>query len=735
MSFRVFVPLLIAWVCCALVALGKPTLFIIGDSTVRTSTEGQMGWGDPLVTHFYPSKINVVNRAIGGRSSRTFLTEGRWDAVMANLKPGDYVLMQFGHNDGGRLNDDRCRASIKGIGEESETIIRKTDQVSETVRSYGWYLRHYIAGAKSKGATPIVVSLIPRNIWKDGKVGKSNDYATWARQSAEQGGALFIDFNQLLVDRWNAMGMENTAPLFATGDHTHTSKLGAEFNAAVMASAIRQLTKSDLGKRLVPEDLWLPSIYADHMVLQRDMPIPVRGTAIPGTNVSLQFGAASVATSADSKGAWTAEIPAQVAGGPHELRVTAGESSRILKDIWIGEVWLCSGQSNMDFTLAKTTKRSFSGVTDWQQEVAKANHPQLRMFTAEWTMSEFPQSDVEGKWKVCSPDTAGDLSAVAYYFGRAIHENLKVPVGLITCAYGASTIEAWIRQESLEAHPQFKGLLQEFNKKRLRFRDEPKLFLDYGNARANAGSGRPPRHPDPVQDQHNPFVLHNGMIAPIMPYPIRGAIWYQGESNLNTRGLYAELQRTLINDLRELWNTPDLPFYYVQLAAYKSPSTEPSSGQLPEMREAQAKSLAIPHTGMAVALDLGDEKDIHPRNKQDVGKRLARLALAGTYKKPGVATGPVLKEFSVENDKVRVHFDTSGSRLVAKNGSLKHFAVAGSDLKFVWADAAIEGDSVIVSSRSVPHPVHVRYAWADNPEGANLYNSEGLPAVPFRTDP
>jgi sialate O-acetylesterase len=357
------------------------------------------------------------------------------------------------------------------------------------------------------------------------------------------------------------------------------------------------------------------------------------------------------------------------------------------------------------------------------------------MFTAEWTMSEFPRRDVEGAWAVCSPQTAGDFSAVAYYFGRDLQQKLDVPVGLVTCAYGASTIESWISEEGLTAHPQFKELLDAFDKKRLAFRDDPKPFQQYGEAIAKSNGGKAPKNPDPLKDQHNPYVLHNGMIAPILPYALRGAIWYQGESNMNTRNLYPELQQALIGEWRSLWKNPGLPFYFVQLAPNKAPQAEPSGGQLPEMREAQAKSLAISHTGMAVTLDIGDEKNVHPRNKLDVGRRLSRLALTGTYGKPGVASGPLFRDAVVEGGKIRVRFDSVGGGLVAKDGALKQFAIAASDKKFIWADAVIDGGTVVVSSPSVPQPAYIRYAWAENPAGANLFNSEGLPAAPFRNDP
>jgi sialate O-acetylesterase len=324
---------------------------------------------------------------------------------------------------------------------------------------------------------------------------------------------------------------------------------------------------------------------------------------------------------------------------------------------------------------------------------------------------------------------------VAYYFGRELQTDLKVPIGLVTCAFGASTIEAWIREEPLTAHPQFKDLLEAFAKKRLTFRDDPKLFLDYGTALAKWKSGKLPKNPDPVQDQHNPFVLHNGMIAPIVPYAIRGAIWYQGESNMNTRKLYPDLQRTLVGDWRAQWGNPELPFYFVQLAPHKAPQKDPGNGQIAEMRWEQAKSLAIPHTGMAVTLDIGEEKDVHPRNKLDVGKRLARLALTRTYGKSGESSGPIFRESLVQNDRVIIKFDHTAGGLVAKDAPLRQFAIAGTDGRFAWAEAVIEGDNVIVSNPSITAPAFVRYAWADNPAGANLYNSEGLPAAPFRTDP
>jgi sialate O-acetylesterase len=733
-------PLRLLLACClAATAWAKPTLYIIGDSTVRNQTAGQRGWGDPLVAHFDPAKIEVVNRAIGGRSSRTFLTEGRWDAIMANLKAGDYIVMQFGHNDGGKLNDERCRASIKGIGEESEDIVRKTDNQPETVHSYGWYLRKFVTDTKAKGATPIVLSLIPRNIWKDGRVGRStSDYGLWAKQVAEQGGAPFIDFNGLLADRYDALGEEKTTAIFAKGDHTHPNAEGAELNATVLAEALR---KTDLANYLLPADLWMPRIFSDHMVLQRDTANPLWGSTRGGSPVTVTIAGNTVTTTATAEGKFRLDLPALPAGGPHIIEVKTSDATRTFSDVLIGEVWLCSGQSNMDFTLAKTAKRSFSGATNWEQEVAAANHPQIREFKAEWTLREDPQPEVEGTWKACSPETAGEFSAVAYFFAREIQKELGVPVGLVTCAFGASTAEAWISGDKLADNETFKPLRDDFRKKFIAYRDNAKLFEDYGHAMAKWTATdkkrRAPGHPDPIHDQHNPAVLYNGMIAPLVSYGIRGAIWYQGESNVGTRQLYPALQNALVTDWRERWGRGAFPFLFVQLAPHKAANPEPGSSSLASMREAQSTSLSLPQTGMAVTLDIGDEKDVHPRNKQDVGLRLARLALHDTYgKKDVVPCGPIFKMSEIEDGRVVLHFDHIAEGLVAKDGPLKQFAIAGDDRKFVWAEAEIEdGDKVIVSSPDIPRPAYVRYAWADNPAGANLTNSAGLPAAPFRTDP
>lgn len=723
-----------------LAAIAKPTLWIIGDSTVRNGTAGQMGWGDPLVAEFDPASIEVVNRAIGGRSSRTFLTEGRWDAVLANIREGDFVLIQFGHNDGGeKFTSDRPRASLRGTGEETETGVVEMTGVEETVHSFGWYLRHYCETAKSKGAHPVVVSLIPRNKRDDqGRILRNTtNYGGWAKEAAAAENVPFIDFNEILATRYDQLGKEGTDALFAAPDHTHTSPAGAAFNAAVLAGEIRKLEGCGLKDHLRDADCWLPQVFSDHMVLQRDAPIPIWGRTRAGSEISVSLAGETARTTANASGHWLVELPALPAGGPHTLTVKAA-TERKFSDVMIGEVWLCSGQSNMDFTVAPTDKRPFSGTTNWKHEVAAGDAPAIRMFTAEWTMRELPQPDVEGTWRVASPETVPDFSAVAWFFGRDLHGELKVPVGLITCAFGASTAEAWISEERLASEPDLVPLLKDYERKKIHFRDHPELFTKYGEDRskwrAGGSEGRPPHHPNPVMDQHNPGVLFNGMLHPVIPFGIRGAIWYQGESNVGTRDLYPALQRTLIEDWRSRWGRGEFPFLFVQLASHNQASRQPAESPLATMRAAQATSLSLPHTGMAVAIDIGDAKDIHPRNKQDVAHRLARLALAHTYARSIEPCGPTMKKATVENGAIRVTFDHVAEGLIAKGGELRHFAIAGTDRKFIWADATIAGDSVVVRHPSIPEPAYVRYAWADNPASANLCNSEGLPAAPFRTD-
>lgn len=486
----------------------------------------------------------------------------------------------------------------------------------------------------------------------------------------------------------------------------------------------------------------MASLFTDHGVLQRDRAIPVWGTAPAGTDVSVQLAGKAVTATADAHGTWRAELPAVPAGGPLEL-VVQGDTSVVLKDILVGEVWLCSGQSNMDFTVARTEKKYFAGTLNEATEIAAADHPRIRMFTADLKMADEPVRELAGDWKVCSPATVGDFSAVAYFFGRDLQKELNVPIGLITIAYGASTAQAWTSRAALQANPELAPMLEAYatacseydsGVAKTKFEEALKKW-ELAAEKAKAEGKNPPRKPafkDPRQDQHNPAVLYNGMVAPVAPYSFRGAIWYQGESNGYNSQLYLELMKTLIADWRKTFGN-DFPFLFVQLAGHKAPSTQPVQGnsQPARVRDAQLATLAIPNTAMATAVDVGDEKDIHPKNKQEVGRRLALAALGTAYGQMIVYSGPIATSATRDGSIVRIKFNHVGGGLVGKTDTLTGFAMAGDDGKFAFANAKIDGDSVIVQSVEVAAPTEVRFGWHDHPQIV-LYNKEGLPASPFK---
>jgi sialate O-acetylesterase len=323
-----------------------------------------------------------------------------------------------------------------------------------------------------------------------------------------------------------------------------------------------------------------------------------------------------------------------------------------------------------------------------------------------------------------------EFSAIGYFFARDLQKELKIPVGILTLTYGASTAQAWIRREAIAANPKLKPVLDEFDatvKAYVPPTEEEMTRWKAAVDRAKAAGKRPPRqpHPDPTQDQHNPTVMFNGMIAPVVPYAIRGVIWYQGESITAPKELFPLWNETLITDWRGLWGK-DFPFYFCQLAALRANSNTP------EVRAEQAAALSLPNTGMAVTIDIGDEKNVHPKNKQDVGNRLARIALANVYGRAIEFSGPRYDSIAVEGSAIRVKFSHLGGGLVARDGNLKTFEIAGADGKFVAASAKIDGDAVIVSAPEVSAPVSVRYAWSPYPAGCNLFNAAGLPAPPFR---
>ena len=414
----------------------------------------------------------------------------------------------------------------------------------------------------------------------------------------------------------------------------------------------------------------LPSVVGDHMVLQRDKPLPVWGWADPGEEVTVEFGGSKVSTKADDKGNWKVTLPAKKANATPQTLTVSGKNKIELKDILLGEVWVGSGQSNMEWSL-----RSSKGG---KEDIASADHPHVRLFHVPKTQARTPARDVKASWKVCTPQSVPNFSGVLYYFGLRLHKTLGVPVGLINSSWGGSAIQPWTVGE-----------------------------------KQNGG-------------------MYNAMIAPLQPFAVRGVIWYQGESNMSEGMKYRDRMEALIVGWRKSWGQ-DLPFGFVQIAPY---SRYGRGGQkLPELWEAQVASLKIQGTGMVVITDLVDNiADIHPKNKKDVGERLARWAEATVYgKKDLVYSGPLYKSMKVEGSKVRLNFAHTGGGLKSRNGKpLTEFEVAGEDGKFVPAEATIDGNSVVVQAKGVDKPTQVRFGWRDiaNP---NLMNKEGLPASPFRT--
>ena len=634
----------------------------------------------------------------------------------------------------------------------------------------------------------------------------------------------------------------------------------------------------------------LPSTFTDHLVLQRDLPVPVWGWADPGEKVSVEFAGQTKTATADANGKWTVKLDALGASEESRMLTVCGNNTITLSDVLVGEVWICSGQSNMGFAL-------FDAING-AQEIAAANYPHIHLFTASYNPQFQPQVDVKGQWRVCSPQTVPGFSAVAYFFGRELNRELKIPIGLIHTSVGGTPVEAWTSQEALDTVPEAKAaaakeiaavLSQPEDSKRFvaeraawqaKYNVEPPknagveqgwespkydasdwqkatfpatwehlgfktggvfwirrdfdipesaankpfhfsmntITDDYDTAYFNGheiGStgDKPPHFSNarhdynvpanivntgrnvlalrivsvtpkvaigqwsnhiaiPAADPHataNDWLvkqesafpaltrealheqpkpsnaeirtmstgLFNGMIAPLIPYAIRGAIWYQGENNAGRGEQYRTLLPLMIHDWRNRWGQGDFAFDIVQLVNFMSPpqSANEASGWalLREAQDLTARTTA--NCGMSVGIDIGEADSVHPKDKQDAGQRLALVALAKTYGRPGEYLGPEYESIAVEGGAIRVKFSHIGGGLVAKGGGpLQRFAIAGADNKFVWAGAKIDGDTVVVSSPEVSAPVAVRYAWANNPEGANLYNKAGLPAAPFRSD-
>lgn len=470
----------------------------------------------------------------------------------------------------------------------------------------------------------------------------------------------------------------------------------------------------------------LPAVLADHMVLQRNHPVHIWGWATPSEVVNVTFRGESVSTTTDQFGHWAVYLKPGVAGGPFDLDVRGANSIHI-GDILVGDVWFASGQSNMEFKVKNADNAT--------AEIAAANYPKVRLFQVEHTVSEYPLDNVTAKtWVACTPQTVATFSAVAYYFARNIQQKQNVPIGLIESDWGGTPAESWT---SLAALANDSSLMPIFASRAKMTEGEIMNRLvvqqeEKEKAAAKAEGRAEPKYPwHPPLNSWEPAALYNAMVAPLTPFPMRGVIWYQGESNslLDRAPMYERLFQTMIRDWRHRWDDPELPFLYVQIANYTSTDLE----NWAVIREAQRHALELRNTAMAVTIDIGNPDDVHPKNKQEVGRRLALAARASVYKEALEYSGPLYRQITREGNLIRVWFDHAAG-LNAKGGELTGFEIAGSDGRYVRGLAKIDGSTILVSSPELSSPVSVRYGWANSPE-CNLYNSDGLPASPFRSGP
>ena len=485
-------------------------------------------------------------------------------------------------------------------------------------------------------------------------------------------------------------------------------------------------------------DVRLASLFSDNMVVQRETSAAFWGWAQPGEKIAVSgsWGAAASATAA-ADGTWSLKLKTPAAGGPFTITVK-GQNTIELKNVLSGEVWLCSGQSNMGMTVG--------GVTNAPAEIAAANYPQIRLLSVNLTTANEPQKECKVRgWEICASNNVGAFTAAGYFFGRKLHKDLKVPVGLINSSWGGTCIEAWTSWDVQKDDPAMQALKKSWDERdkaytpeadQKQFEAAKQALAAWNKGDKKTSAPRPRLQGQPLKSQNYPANLFNAMINPLVPFAIKGAIWYQGEANSGRGKEYrGQLERLIVN-WRTQWGT-EFPFYFVQLPNFMAPWQSPvEDGGWPQIRESFAKTAKeVPNTGMAITIDIGEEKDIHPKNKQDVGDRLGRVALRKTYGLKGFAwSGPVAESCKFAAGKAVIRFDNGDAPLAVKGGGkIVGFALTGADGLTVSADAVIAGkDTVVVSSPQVPEPAVVHYAWANNPVGVNLANAEGLPASPFR---
>lgn len=487
---------------------------------------------------------------------------------------------------------------------------------------------------------------------------------------------------------------------------------------------------------LAAAEVRMPAILSDHLVLKRGADTPVWGKAAPDEAIVVTLGEATARTVTGADGRW--RVTLDLTGSPAgPLVLTVEGKNRIaINDVLIGEVWLASGQSNMAFRL--------KAATDAEKEIAGSANFQLRQFEVARAEEANPAEDCKGVWVVAGPETVGAFSAVAYFFAKRLQGELQIPVGIINASVGGTPCEAWTSPEAIQADPHLKAARE----RALAALAAPPL--------QDEQKGEAKRRKIPRRAQTEPGCLFNGMISPLLPCALSGVIWYQGEANAKRAWQYRSAIPRMIQDWRNQWQRPDLPFYFCQLPNHYPKRAEPTNSLWAELREAQSLALRLPHTGQAVLIDLGEAGDLHPPGKQGPGNRLAAIALANVYGRKITFSGPVYQAMKIEAGKIRLAFAHADDGLVAQplpntynvktkagqtaplvrnspDSELEGFAICGSDHQWVWAEAKIDGESVLVWSDKISDPVAVRYAWADNPT-CNLANGAGLPAAPFRTD-
>ena len=502
-------------------------------------------------------------------------------------------------------------------------------------------------------------------------------------------------------------------------------------NRAILATVALASCALAVKPQAANADVQMSALWSNGLIVQRQMPIPVWGTASAGEKVTVTLGAATASATTGADGKWSVKLPAREAASGLQMTVKGNNTIQI-KDVAVGEVWVASGQSNMELRVPRTLGAD--------REIAAAHYPLIRQFRVARNIADTPQTQLKGDWVEAVPQTVDQFTAVGYYFARDLYRNLNMPIGIIHASYGGTPAQAWTPAQTLATDADLKSInadwqktLADYPSATRQYDEQLARWQERADAAKKAGKSEPqkPYAPAGPGTKQTPAGLYNGMIAPVTRFAVRGVIWYQGESD-HDPALYGKLFPALIQGWRRDFGA-EVPFYYVQLANFRAQQTQPVEADgWQDIRAAQDKALALPKTGRAVAVDVGDAKEIHYPNKQEVGRRLALIALANQYGGKIEYSGPQYQDMKVEGKQLRLNF-AHAAGMKAKDGDLKGFAIAGADNKWVWADAKVDGDNIILSSPAVAAPTSARYDWASNPIG-NLVNSAGLPAAPFRTD-